>query len=151
MTSTEELESFETWLNTKTTVQTWFKKKKKKLESLFDKRKKRCCFYPKKKKKNERKKKKEKMLKGVEKKLLFDKRKKTQKPLIKKIKEKEHSVYRIVQTQWRRGIFGNFSSTPLLPIFYSENTLIRRDFFWWAHKENASVPPKSLLFSTFIK
>ena len=44
-------------------------------------------FLPKKKKK-ERKKKKEKMLKGVEKKLLFDKRKKTQKPLIKKNKGK---------------------------------------------------------------
>ena len=35
-----------------------------------------------------KKKKKEKMLKGVEKKLLFDKRKKTQKPLIKKNKGK---------------------------------------------------------------
>ena len=38
------------------------------------------------KKKKKRKKKKEKMLKGVEKKLMFDKRKKTQKPLIKKNK-----------------------------------------------------------------
>ena len=42
-------------------------------------------FLPKKKKKKEKK---EKMLKGVEKKLLFDKRKKTQKPLIKKNKGK---------------------------------------------------------------
>ena len=69
------------------------------------------------------------MLKGVEKKLLFDKRKKTQNPLIKKMKEKEHNVYRITQTQWRRGIFGNFSSTPLLPIFSFKKTLFRRDFF----------------------
>ena len=41
-------------------------------------------FLPKKKKER----KKEKMLKGVEKMLLFDKRKKTQKPLIKKNKGK---------------------------------------------------------------